>query len=595
MLLGMDSWHCPREWVTLCERSSANGGGEPSTNSSISCTVVELILREQKSSDATIPLIFVFRVTCILCIITFIVARLLRLSEPRPSSPNLIRLTSVHLGSSHGPIRSILGYFRSIFGSLMSVVHLPGSYSGPLSSIPGPWTVPVLGSLAFFLRGNWYRTMDELRQKYGDIYRLQIGSRPVIVLHGRRAVEGALVGGLSRVFAGRPDLKSFRLASEGKSMSFNGYSEEWRIHRRLAERVARAMYTNRSFVQSCLSVETQHLRDLFLVQADRGTPYNPDEDLLWSVAHVQYSLCYGNSHRDDSFEDMITNTIRLIGCHNKGNLVDFFPWAKRLLRFQEEALERICDKMLSITKQKHSEHQRSFTRGRIRDMLDALLEFGVNGKNRLGLDEMKIVLTVQEFIGAGLDIVHAALHWTVLYAARHENIQRRIQAEIQDVIGRQRTPTRNDMPRMPFTVAFIAEMLRHSSVVPLALPHSTTKDTYLDGHFVPADTMVLVNLRSVNHDEDTWTRPEVFNPERFLETQSDGTLRFRGGESAFGFGWRRCVGAELSRLELFLYLTTLLQSCRITLAPGTPESDLDEPRIGIVLRPKPFSILVTRR
>lgn len=588
-LLGMDAWHSSRrleEYWPSCDRFPVAGEDALSANSSISSVAVELLLKQGKSSDENIPLIFAFRVTCCLCIITTLVAWLLRRTDSMTSIPDPKRSTS-------GLLKSILGSLNSISGFLMSILEHLGSYPGPLSSIPGPWSVPVLGSIGFFLRGNWFRTMADMRQKYGDIYRLQIGSRPVIVLCGRRAVEGALVGGQSRVFAGRPGLHSFRLASEGKSMSFNGYSEEWKVHRRLADRVARAMYTNKSFVQSCLSVEAQHLRDMFLVQADRGTPYNPDEDLLWSVAHVQYSLCYGNSHQDDSFQDMVTNTIRLIGCHNKGNLVDFFPWAGRLLRFQEEALGRICDKMLSITKEKHSEHQRSFTKGRIRDILDALLEFGVNGESRL--DETKIVLTVQEFIGAGLDIVHAAVHWTVLYAARYEEIQRKIQTEIRDVIGAERTPTRHDISRMPFTMAFIAEVLRHSSVVPLALPHSTTKDTYLDGHFVPADTFVLVNLQSVNHDENTWSRPEIFQPERFLETQPDGTLRFRGCESAFGFGLRRCVGAELSRLEIFLYLTTLLQSCRISLAPGTTERDLDEPRIGIVLRPKPFSVLVTRR
>lgn len=469
---------------------------------------------------------------------------------------------------------------------------------GDLSSIPGPWSLPIVGSLAFF-RPRWFRTLSDIRRRYGDVYRLRIGSRDAVVICGKRAVDGALLG-QSKAFAGRPDFYTFRLASQGKSMCFGSYSTEWTLHRRLADRVMKFMATSDEFVENCLRPEAIRLREVFLDHADRETGFDPDVHLLWSVAHVQYGLCYGDGRRDgDSFRDMIASTVRLIGCHNRGNAFDFFPWLRFVLGSQRTTLRRICDRMVAITTDQHAAHRLSFEEGRIRDALDALIQFGV--REDCGLDEARVALTVQEFIGAGLDIVHAALHWTVLYVAIYSDVQKNIQDEIARTVGQDDQISREHVQRMPYTMAAVSEVLRHSSVVPLALPHSATRDAYLDGHLIPSGSFVLVNLYSVNHDEEFWTRPEVFDPERFLERTDEEEVRYRGDlgrDSMFGVGRRRCVGSDVSRLEMGLFLAVVLQRCNVSLSPASSvdrDSLLAEPRLGMILRPKPFSICVQRR
>ena len=83
----------------------------------------------------------------------------------------------------------------------------------PLLRIPGPLCLPLIGSVLSF--GNVpHLAFLELRKRYGDVYRVQIGSVPVVILNGVGVIREALVG-QGDIFSGRPDLMTFRLASEG--------------------------------------------------------------------------------------------------------------------------------------------------------------------------------------------------------------------------------------------------------------------------------------------------------------------------------------------------------------------------------------------
>lgn len=44
---------------------------------------------------------------------------------------------------------------------------------------------------------------------------------------------------------------------------------------------------------------------------------------------------------------------------------------------------------------------------------------------------------------------------------------------------------------MPFTRAFIQEVMRYRTLVPFGMPHCTTNDTSVDGYTVPKDTPVI--------------------------------------------------------------------------------------------------------
>lgn len=174
---------------------------------------------------------------------------------------------------------------------------------------------------------------------------------------------------------------------------------------------------------------------------------------------------------------------------------------------------------------------------------------------------------------------------------RYPEVQKRLQEDIDQVTDRSRLPTIADQPHLPYVTAFIYEVMRFTSFVPLTIPHSTTTDTSINGYPIPKDTVIFVNQWSLNHDPTKWDQPEVFNPERFLE--EDGALNkdLTTNVLIFSLGKRRCIGEDVSKIQLFLFTSLLVHQCNFT-AETTPSMDY---QYGLTLKPRSFKVSVTLR
>ena len=172
-------------------------------------------------------------------------------------------------------------------------------------------------------------------------------------------------------------------------------------------------------------------------------------------------------------------------------------------------------------------------------------------------------------------------------------MQARLHRQLDDVIGKaNRLPELSDKPNLPYLDAFIAEVQRIVSETPLAVPHSTTRDTSLAGYFIPRDMTVLINLWAIHHDPDYWEDPFCFRPERFLDEQ--GRLRVEG-IMPFSAGTRSCPGESLGRKAVFLFTARLLYNFKFECPPGEKLPDVEDCDIGIVLDCKPFKICAAER
>ncbi|KAH9039837.1 cytochrome P450, partial [Lactarius pseudohatsudake] len=65
------------------------------------------------------------------------------------------------------------------------------------------------------------------------------------------------------------------------------------------------------------------------------------------------------------------------------------------------------------------------------------------------------------------------------------NVQTRAQRELDAVTGRERLPSLEDRPRLPFIEAMCKEVLRWRPIAPLSVPHATTEDDIYDGFSYP--------------------------------------------------------------------------------------------------------------
>ncbi|XP_040062892.1 cytochrome P450 2J2 [Ixodes scapularis] len=165
---------------------------------------------------------------------------------------------------------------------------------------------------------------------------------------------------------------------------------------------------------------------------------------------------------------------------------------------------------------------------------------------------------VLNMFGGGTNSVNRSLAWNLLIcAANPGTTQKRMQEEIDRVVGFARQPQWEDRYQMPFVMAFIREVHRWRTAVPVGIPRSAGEDVSVGSYVIPKDTIVMANIWAVHVDPNLWDNPEKFNPSRFLENgQLIAAPKYL---IPFSVGKRMCPAEKVSSVTLFMFLTVLLQ------------------------------------
>ncbi|MDP9333250.1 MAG: cytochrome P450 [Actinomycetota bacterium] len=81
----------------------------------------------------------------------------------------------------------------------------------------------------------------------------------------------------------------------------------------------------------------------------------------------------------------------------------------------------------------------------------------------------------------------------------------------------------------------------------IGIMRTATRDTEVEGVFIPAGSIVAINIGSANHDEKVWERPEEFD-----------LFRPPRQHLAFAWGPHMCLGVHLARMETRVVLSQVL-------------------------------------
>ena len=168
---------------------------------------------------------------------------------------------------------------------------------------------------------------------------------------------------------------------------------------------------------------------------------------------------------------------------------------------------------------------------------------------------------------AGEETTATTLSWWALAMTAFPEVQRRAQAELDTVVGRDRLPTFSDAPRLPYVSAVIKEVLRWRPALPLGVPHATIEDDWYEGMFIPKGTICIPNAWHCNHDRAIFgDDADEFRPERHLDERGElltGPAETnQAGHVTFGFGRRICVGKELAADALFINTARMLWAAK---------------------------------
>uniref|UniRef100_A0A7D9NK76 Cytochrome P450 family 2 subfamily D member 6 n=1 Tax=Xenopus tropicalis TaxID=8364 RepID=A0A7D9NK76_XENTR len=438
---------------------------------------------------------------------------------------------------------------------------------------PSPPSWPFVGNLLQMDFRDLHNSFKQLSKQYGDVMSLRVFWKPTVVLNGFEVIKEALIQ-KSEDTADRPPFNLYEIlgfVGNNKAVVLANYGQSWKDLRRFTLSTLRDFGMGKKSLEERVRDEAGYLCDAF--QSEQGGPFDPHVLINTAVSNVICSIIFGErfEYDDHKFLKLLCLIEESIKAESGPvpQIISSLPWSSKVpglarLFFQPRI------HMLQYLQEIINEHKQTWDSGHTRDFIDAfMLEMkkakGVKDSN---FNDQNLLLIIADLFAAGTETTTTTLRWGLLFMLLYPDVQRKVQEEIDQVIGRTRKPTMGDVLQMPYTNAVIHEIQRYADIIPLSVPHMTYRDTHIKGFFIPKGTVIMTNLSSVLKDEKVWEKPFQFYPEHFIDR--DGKFVKREAFMAFSAGRRVCLGEQLARMELFLFFSSLLQRFSFQIPDGEP-------------------------
>ncbi|CCM04078.1 uncharacterized protein FIBRA_06237 [Fibroporia radiculosa] len=506
-----------------------------------------------------------------------------------------------------------------LLSCVLVVHHRRRSHSLP----PGPRQLPFLGNVFDIPRKDVAATFASWSRQYGDIIYMHVLGREFVILNTAKAALD-LFDDRGILYSDRPRSVMSDLVGKTRAVLFHPYGEQLKKHRRL---LRNAFNPQRS--KDYWQLEEEEARRLVSALAEE--PKNFLAHVRQYYGAIALRIAYGYQVKGRSGEDRYVNlTNELARITAKASepgrwLVDSFPILRYVPAwFPGAGFKRWAQSVRHKTDEFSAEPynfakdiatragQTSFVSESIE-----LLESEIGGRLSAEDDEL-LKWTAASIYAGGSDTATALTSSFLLIMAAYPDVQRKAQSELDTVVGRDRFAMMDDQPRLTYIDALIKEVHRLNPVAPL-VPHTTLSDDIYRGYRIPKGSWIMANVwcvshlpdcylryervahsaarrsrRAMMHDPETFPRPDVFEPERFLK--EGGACPLDPRDYIFGFGRRRCPGTHVADSSFFFAVTYILAIFDIT-NPRDPDGNPMRPAYadGYLSHPKPFTCQITPR
>ncbi|KAB8256858.1 cytochrome P450 [Aspergillus pseudonomiae] len=177
------------------------------------------------------------------------------------------------------------------------------------------------------------------------------------------------------------------------------------------------------------------------------------------------------------------------------------------------------------------------------------------------LGEKEIIAESISFIVGGSDTTSTSMVNVVDIVSRSEQIQRRLQEELDDAFP-------GEMPEdwvadfrtvesLPVLIAIVRETMRFRPTSATGLERVTPKGgKVVAGRLLPEGTLVSVPTFNIHHNPTAFKDPEQFRYERWLD---DGASKLLESFVPFSIGPRACIGRNFAWMEILNTLATMFK------------------------------------
>ncbi|CAI9585505.1 unnamed protein product [Staurois parvus] len=331
----------------------------------------------------------------------------------------------------------------------------------------------------------------------------------------------------------------------------------------------------------------------------KGKSIDPTKILAKCVSNIICSIVFGDRFEYDDKDYSILLSILNVWSRDMsstfGQLQVLLPGLMKYIPGPHKRIYQHMAHMLNFVTQRVEKNKQTLDQDSPRDFIDCFLikHQQVSPTKPQNSNMVNMLTTIFNLFIAGSETVSITLRHGFLVLLKYPDIQAKIQEEIHKVIGENRSPNMDDRTKMPYTDAVIHEIQRFCDVSPMSLPHAVTRDTEFKGYTIPKGTDVYPLLCSVLRDPKHYATPHKFNPGHFLD--ENGCLKKNEAFMPFSAGKRMCLGESLARMELFIFLTSVLQSFTLSSEMTFTEEDISPKMSGFGSQPTTYQLSFNQR
>lgn len=206
----------------------------------------------------------------------------------------------------------------------------------------------------------------------------------------------------------------------------------------------------------------------------------------------------------------------------------------------------------------------------IEDFFSVLMNGKDGSANNLPWPE--IVNEINAIVNAGADTTSIALTQVLYFLLRNPEHLKTLRQEIDSVLTPDEVIAPYDkIKQLPFLKACLDEGLRFIPPTSAGLPRKTPPEgAQILGNWIPGNTTVSMTTYTAHHDPTVFPEPERYNPHRWMDAHE--RKKMEPYFIPFSTGGRGCLGRNISYLEQYIVLATLVH--RYEFALPRPDFEL---------------------
>jgi len=172
-----------------------------------------------------------------------------------------------------------------------------------------------------------------------------------------------------------------------------------------------------------------------------------------------------------------------------------------------------------------------------------------------GMTDQQLMDEVMTIFLAGHETTANALAWTWYLLARHDDVRKKLNMELNDVLN-DKTPTIEDIPKLTYTTQIIQESMRLYPPAWIIGRRAVGMDN-VGGFDIPPNSDIMIAPYIMHHHPKLWDDPEKFDPDRFSVDAAKNRDKY--AYFPFGGGQRICIGNNFAMMEMQLLVAMIAQ------------------------------------